>query len=133
MPATRYKSNRFGPLNRSSQAGGIRGNVPRQVPFTTKDITDDRPSAPRTGKAGVPPQDTPQTKNHAGSPGRHSGFIAQMLFQETLTSQNTGKAQRADIVRQHPQGAALGSEIYRIAGAEPSLLSNNATFISIAV
>jgi len=121
------------PVERIKSHRRDQNHAPKQAPFTAKEFAEDRRTAGGNPRGTAPAKDTAETKGHGSDAGRESGFVAQLLVQDSATPQNAGKAQRAEIVRQHPQGAALGSEVYRLAGAEPSLLSKDATFISIAV
>jgi len=126
------------PVERIKPSRRDQNDATRQAPFAPKNIAEDRRSEDRRNAARRP-QDGPTTADPGATQGqpaaveRDSGFITQLLFQDDLKAQNAGKAQRAESIRQHPQGAALGSEVYRLAGAEPSLHSKEATFISIAV
>ena len=60
-------------------------------------------------------------------------FLVQQLGQDAAPIRGVGLAGYGQTIEQHRDAAFLGSQFYRQAGGEPSILSEGATFLSIAV
>ena len=60
-------------------------------------------------------------------------FLVQLLGQDAAPIRGVGLAGYGQTIEQHRDAAILGSQLYRQAGGEPSILSEGATFLSIAV
>jgi len=60
-------------------------------------------------------------------------FLVQLLGQDAAPIRGVGLAGYGQAIEQHRDAAILGSQLYRQAGGEPSILSEGATFLSIAV
>ena len=62
-----------------------------------------------------------------------TAFLVQVLAQDTQPFRGVGLAGYGQTIDEHRDAAAIGSLLYRQAGAEPEVLSGRATFLSLAV
>ena len=60
-------------------------------------------------------------------------FLVQLLSQENREDTRPGLPEIDQTIKDHRDGAAFGTEQYRLAGGEPSILTEGATFLRIAV
>lgn len=97
--------------NEERRQGKSRGAVPHQGGFTEQ--------------AG------PQSVEEATQPS--IPFLVQLLGQNAAPIRGVGLAGYGPAIEKHRDAAVLGSQLYRQAGGEPSILSERATFLSIAV
>ena len=62
-----------------------------------------------------------------------TAFLVQLIAQDAQPQPGVGLAGYGQTIDEHRDAAAIGSLVYRQAGAEPEVLSGRATFLSIAV
>ena len=60
-------------------------------------------------------------------------FLVQVMAQDAQPLRGVGLAGYGQTIDEHRDAAAIGSLLYRQAGAEPEVLSGRATFLSLAV
>jgi hypothetical protein len=84
------------------------------------------------------PDTPPETSRPTGAPGivraePSTLFLVQIFGQETRDDTRPGLPEIDQAIKGHRDGAALGAEQYRLAGGEPSILTEGPTFLRIAI